>query len=77
MKKSITASFLYVSLILVLANLAVLLTPITVYAAECKAICPSSVVTCYGHTCSAHDGVGCAAWDSRGREVMRIPCGTE
>lgn len=77
MKKASTISSLSASLTLVLASLSVLLTPITVYAAECNAKCASSVVTCYGHTCLAQDGVGCAAWDSRGREVMRFPCGTE
>jgi hypothetical protein len=77
MKNASTISFLSASLILALASLAVLLTPITVYAAECIAICPSSVVTCYGHTCKAQNGVGCTAWDSRGREVMRMTCGTE
>jgi hypothetical protein len=77
MKKVSTISFLSASLILVLTSLAVLLTPITVYAAECQAICPGSVVTCYGFRCSAEDGVGCKAWDSRGVQVMRVPCETQ
>ena len=77
MNKASTISFLSASLILVLASLTVLLTPITVYAAECTANCLTSVVTCYGRTCKGQDGVGCTAWDSRGREVMRMACGTE
>jgi hypothetical protein len=77
MKKAGTISYLSASLVLILASLAVLLTPITVYAAECSAICANSVVTCYGYTCASQDGVGCAAWDRSGRQVKRMSCGTE
>jgi len=63
MKKASTISFLSASLILVLASLAVLLTPITVYASSCCARCgPAADVCCSGSgACFATDGWGCRA----------------
>ena len=78
MKSVSTISFLFASLALVLASLAVLLTPITVYAADCTAKCANGgQVQCSGFRCAAQDGVGCAAWDSRGRTLIQIPCSSD
>lgn len=75
MKKASTITFLFASLTLVLASLAVLLTPITVYAADCTAKCSNGgQVQCSGFICTARDGVGCRAWDNHGREVIQLNC---
>jgi len=75
MKKASMITFLSASVTLVVASLAVLLTPITVYAADCAAKCGNGgLVLCSGYSCTAQDGVGCTAWDKRGREIIRMPC---
>jgi len=78
MKKASTITFLSASVTLLVASLAVLLTPITVYAADCAAKCGNGgQVWCSGFRCAAQDGVGCVAWDSRGRTLIQIPCNGE
>lgn len=51
------------------------LLALPVKAADCSAKCANGGrVQCSGHTCQALDGVGCKAFDSRGREIIEIPC---
>lgn len=46
-----------------------------VFAKECNANCPSGgKVTCYGHSCTAQDGVGCSSYDQNGTLIIEIPC---
>jgi hypothetical protein len=78
MKKASMITFLSASVTLVVASLAVLLTPITVYAADCTAKCGNGgQVQCSGFRCTAQDGWGCAAWDSSGRPLIQMPCTDE
>ena len=61
---------------LLVANAWVLARPVE--AAGCTAKCPNGgQVQCSGHTCKALDGVGCTAWDSRGRELIQMPCNAD
>ena len=58
---------------LLIANAWVLALPVE--AADCTAKCANGgQVWCSGYTCRSQDGVGCAAWDSRGRQLIQIPC---
>jgi hypothetical protein len=58
---------------LLIANACLLALPVK--AADCTAICASGgFVQCSGYACSARDGVGCAAWDNHGRQIIQILC---
>jgi hypothetical protein len=75
MKKASTITFLFALLTLIFTSLAILLTPITVYAADCTAKCSNGgQVWCSEFSCAAQDGVGCKAWDNHGRELIRLTC---
>jgi len=51
------------------------LLAIPVEAAECSANCANGgQVQCSGSRCSARDGVGCTAWDDRGRVLIQLDC---
>jgi len=75
MKKASMITFLSASVTLVVASLAVLLTPVTVYAADCTAQCSNGgQVQCSGFRCVARDRAGCTAWDNHGREIIQLSC---
>jgi len=58
---------------LLIANAWVLALPVK--AADCAAKCGTNgLVLCSGYACTSQDGVGCTAWDNRGREIIRMPC---
>lgn len=75
MKKTLViGTFLCTALLIV--NAWILALPVK--AADCTARCGNGGrVQCSGHTCEALDGVGCKAWDSRGRPIIEIPCSSE
>lgn len=74
-KKSTTVPFLSAFLILVLVIVNAWILALPVKAADCTAKCANGgYVQCSGHTCKALDGVGCKAFDTRGREIIEIPC---
>lgn len=59
MKKTAIVSTFVIAVTLFVASLAVLLRPITAYAATCTAQCRTGSVTCTGGECSAEDFKGC------------------
>ena len=74
MKSLVIATLMCTALLI--ANAWLLALPVK--AADCTARCSNGgIVWCSGYRCSAQDGVGCAAWDSRGRPLIEIPCNSE
>ncbi len=54
--------------------MAVLIVPDVLWAAACSANCEGGAVSCTGATCSANDGVGCAAYNSGGVLIQIKSC---
>ena len=72
MKKPLVIGTLLCAALLIV-NAWILALPVK--AADCTAKCANGgQVQCSGHTCKARDGVGCTAFDIRGREIIEIPC---
>ena len=65
MTKTAIISTCVISAALFVASLVLLITPVTVYAATCTAVCKTGEVSCTGEECSAMDEVGCK-WKSGG-----------
>jgi len=59
MKKTALVSTCVISVILFVASLIVVITPVTAYAATCTAECRTGSVSCTGGECSAEDFKGC------------------
>jgi hypothetical protein len=70
MKKAAIVSTGAISAALFVASLVVLISPVTVHAATCTALCATGQVTCTGSECSARDGEGCK-WKSSGKEYEK------
>lgn len=71
MKRLVLGTLICTGLLIV--NAWVLTLPVK--AADCTAKCASGgQVQCSGHTCKAQDGVGCTAWDIRGRVLIQVSC---
>lgn len=70
MKRTAIITSCVVSAALFVASLTILITPITVYAATCTALCSTGQVSCTGEECSATDGSGCK-WKSGGKEYEK------
>jgi hypothetical protein len=64
---------LTLSIAISLCTLSVLIRP--VFAESCSANCPGGgSVTCYGHTCTAKDGVGCSSYDQNKKLIIELSC---